>query len=61
MVWKFESRSTDGREPVDVRGVDLGAVAAELREADVVEHDEQHVGRARGRGRTLGATRASSR
>ena len=26
--------------------VDVGAVAAELREADVVEHDEQDVGRA---------------
>ena len=35
-----------GGEPVDGRRRDVGAVAAELREADVVEHDQQHVGRA---------------
>ena len=35
---------TAGREAVDVGGGDVGAVAADLREADVVEHDEQHVG-----------------
>jgi hypothetical protein len=34
-----------GGEGVDVRGVDVGAVAAELGEAGVVEQDDHHVGR----------------
>ncbi len=33
-----------GSEAIDGRGVDLRAVAAEVGEPDVVEHDEQHVG-----------------
>ncbi len=45
------------RERVDVRRVDLGAVAAELREADVVQHDQQHVGRTVGRLHALGPSR----
>jgi hypothetical protein len=32
-------------ETVEHRRVDVGAETAELREADVVEDDEQHVGR----------------
>ena len=42
---------------VDRRGGDVGAVAAQLCEADVVEHDHHHVGRAgtvRGRGTSRG-------
>ena len=49
-----------GREPVDRRRVDVGAVASELRVAHVVEHDQQHVGRARRAARAPAATRASS-
>ena len=48
------------REPVDVRRGDVGAEAAELREADVVEDDHHHV---RGAGRGLaaaGSRRAST-
>ena len=41
-----------GRQPVDHRGVDGGAVTAELGEPHVVEDDEHHVGRA-GRRRRL--------
>ena len=33
-----------GGEPVDGGGVELGSVGAEVGEADVVEHHEQHVG-----------------
>ena len=42
-----------GGQSVEHRGLDVGAVAAELGEANVVEHDEHHVGRP-GRGRRLG-------
>ena len=35
---------TVGRERVDVRCRDVGAEAAELREAEVVEDDDEHVG-----------------
>ena len=38
-----------GGEPVDRRRVDVGAEAAELREAEVVEDDHDDVGRAVGR------------
>ena len=41
------------RERVDGGGRDLGAVAAEVGVADVVEHDDQHVGRAGGRAARL--------
>ncbi len=40
-----------GGEPVDGRRGDLGAVATEVGEPDVVEHDEQHVGALRWRRR----------
>ncbi len=43
-----------GGETVERRRVDVGAVAAELCEADVVEHDEHHVGCALGRSVVLG-------
>ena len=38
-----------GGEAVERRRGDVGAEAAELREADVVEHDQHDVGRALGR------------
>ena len=38
-----------GGQAVDDGGVDVGPVAAELGEPHVVEHDEQHIGRAVGR------------
>ncbi len=34
-----------GREAIDVRGVDVGAVAAEVGEAEVVDEDDDDVGR----------------
>ena len=39
-----------GGHAVDDRGLDVRAVAAELGEPDVVEHDEYDVGRVLGRG-----------
>ena len=44
-----EAQPADGQR-VDVRRADLAAVAAEVREADVVEQDHDHVGRALARG-----------
>jgi len=38
-----------GGDGVDVRCLDVGAVAAQLGEPDVVEHDEHHVRRVLGR------------
>jgi hypothetical protein len=47
-----------GREAVEHRRVEVGAEAAELRETDVVEDDEEDVRRA---GRRLAARRPPSR
>ena len=41
------------RQPVERRRADVGAVAAQLREADVVQQEHEHVGRARLRARGL--------
>ena len=41
-----------GGEAVEARRVDVGAEATELREADVVEHDQDDVGRTGGRARS---------
>ena len=49
-----------GGQGVDHRRVDVGAVAAQLGEAHVVEHDQHHVGRARRRLRASAATTAPS-
>jgi F420-dependent oxidoreductase-like protein len=49
------------REAIEIRGRDVGAVAAELREADVVQHDQHHVrcaGRRFGLGRPPGRGRS---
>ena len=40
-------------QPVDVRRLDRGAVAAEMRKAEVVEQDDQHVRRALARPRIV--------
>ena len=50
---RVEVREPDpaGRQAIDHRRLDVGAVAAQLRVADVVEHDEKHVGRPGRRGR----------
>ena len=50
-----------GGDAVDEGRLDVGAVAAELGEADVVEHDQHDVGRALGRRRAAAATTAPSR
>ena len=49
------------REPVDRRRRDVGAVTADLRVADIVEDDEQDVGRARRTASVPVATTASTR
>ena len=41
VVWKFASRTPPAASRSMFGVVDVGAVAAELRVADVVEHDEQ--------------------
>ena len=46
---------------IDGRGADLGAEAAEVGEAEVVEQDHDDVGRARGRAAARRPVRASSR
>ena len=47
VVWKLASADPAGGQPVDRGRLDVGPVAAELGEADVVEHDEHHVRGAR--------------
>ena len=46
-----------GGEAVHDRGVDVGAEATELGEADVVQHDEEHVGRPVRRAQRFGPPR----
>ena len=41
---KVRVAETTGRQPIDVRGVDVAPVAAEVRESRVVEHDDHDVG-----------------
>ncbi len=59
----MEVRAADaaGRERVEVRGVDLGAVAPEVREAEVVRQHHDDVGRPGRRGRAGGPRALRSR
>ena len=49
-----------GGDGIDEGGLDVGPVATELGEADVVEHDEDHIGRALWRSTETVATMAPS-
>ena len=49
-----------GGQPVDVRGGEVGAVAAEVGEAGVVEQDDHHVGSALARVRRGGPPRGAT-
>jgi hypothetical protein len=46
-----------GGEPVDVGSLEIGAVAAELSEAQVIEEDDHHVGSPLARVRGFGPPR----